>query len=52
MSGKKGVVKSAVFHSGQHMLLGTHPIPARSPAEREGQTRKEMRTEGGRQRGR
>lgn len=31
------------------MLLGTHPIPARSPAEREGQTSKEMRTEGGRQ---
>lgn len=27
---------SAVFHSGAHMLLGTHPIPARSPAEREG----------------
>lgn len=25
------------------MLLGTHPIPARSPAEREGQNRKEMR---------
>lgn len=31
------------------MLLGTHPIPARSPAEREGQNGKEMR-EGGRQR--
>lgn len=38
-----------VFHSAQHMLNGTHPIPARSPAEREGQTSKEMRTEGGRQ---
>lgn len=25
------------------MLLGTHPIPARSPAEREGQKKKEMR---------
>lgn len=23
------------------MLLGTHPIPARSPAEREGQNEKE-----------
>lgn len=34
------------FHSGAYMLLGTHPIPARSPAEREGQTRKEMRAEG------
>lgn len=32
------------------MLLGTHPIPARSPAEREGQNRKEIRREGGRQR--
>lgn len=31
------------------MLLGTHPIPARSPAEREGQKRKEM---GGREGGR
>lgn len=30
------------------MLLGTHPIPARSPAEREGRNGK-MRTEGGRQ---
>lgn len=30
------------------MLLGTHPIPARSPAEREGQNGKEMR-EGGRE---
>lgn len=39
--------KGAVFHSAQYMLLGTHPIPARSPAEREGQTSKEMRTEGG-----
>lgn len=29
------------------MLLGTHPIPARSPAEREGQIRKEMRRGGG-----
>lgn len=28
------------------MLLGTHPIPARSPAEREGQIEKEMRREG------
>lgn len=28
------------------MLLGTHPIPARSPAEREGQNRKEARKEG------
>lgn len=27
------------------MLLGTHPIPARSPAEREGQKEKEMRRE-------
>lgn len=25
------------------MLLGTHPIPARSPAEREGQNGKETR---------
>lgn len=32
------------------MLLGTHPIPARSPAEREGQNRK-MTREGGRERG-
>lgn len=31
------------------MLLGTHPIPARSPAEREGQNGKEMRREGGRE---
>lgn len=38
-----------IFHSGAHMLLGTHPIPARSPAEREGQNGKETR-EGGRQR--
>lgn len=41
--------KGAVFHSAQYMLLGTHPIPARSPAEREGQTSKGMRAEGGRQ---
>lgn len=34
------------------MLLGTHPIPARSPAEREGQNDKESKEggEGGRQR--
>lgn len=31
------------------MLLGTHPIPARSPAEREGQNGKETRREGGRE---
>lgn len=30
------------------MLLGTHPIPARSPAEREGQNGKETRREGDR----
>lgn len=47
---KKKKKRSAVFHSAQYMLLGTHPIPARSPAEREGQTSKEMRTEGGGQR--
>lgn len=29
------------------MLLGTRPIPARSPAEREGQNGKEMRRERG-----
>lgn len=35
--------KSAFFfHSGAHMLLGTHPIPARSPAEREGQNGREI----------
>ncbi len=35
------------------MLLGTHPIPARSPAEREGQNEKEMsgEREGGRRGG-
>lgn len=49
-SKKTTKTKSAVFHSAQYMLLGTHPIPARSPAEREGQTSKEMRTEGGGQR--
>lgn len=32
------------------MLLGTHPIPARSPAEREGQNGMEMRGEGGQKR--
>lgn len=31
------------------MLLGTHPIPARSPAEREGQNGKETRREGDRE---
>lgn len=31
------------------MLLGTHPIPARSPAEREGHNGKEMGIERGRQ---
>lgn len=30
------------------MLLGTHPIPARSPAEREGQNGKEMMRKGDR----
>lgn len=44
---RRSKTKSAVFHSAHYMLLGTHPIPARSPAEREGQTSKEMRTEGG-----
>lgn len=34
------------------MLLGTHPIPARSPAEREGQIEKEMRRESWGERGR
>lgn len=29
--------KVQFFHSSAHMLLGTHPIPARSPAEKEGQ---------------
>lgn len=31
-----------------HTCYSAHPIPARSPAEREGQTRKMGRAEGGR----
>ena len=31
-----------------HTCFSAHPIPARSPAEREGQTRKMGRAEGGR----
>lgn len=33
----------------QHMLPDRHPIPARSPAEREGQSDTDTRTEGGRE---
>lgn len=47
--GSTSRLQSAVFHSGAHMLLGTHPIPARSPAEREGQNGEVMRRDGGRQ---